>query len=1367
MGIRPPDNLFGTTDSLLTSPLTSGLRTPPLNLFGLALDPLEALQEEEEKRQKLWRDNIINNRLKFKRGTIQAAMADLTLDVGQDIKSVIDEPERLLQGIGTGVQGFAASLLHPLETGKALLKGIVYDGLIKPFIINPIKTTFDPNLSDEENEQLLKETAVNAFGWLVGAGAAKAFKIFGGADEALKLAKSPNYKTLLNSMDEKKLAAVAAETFNQSTLRGSLKGAAAFSLGATPIGFLEGSTPEERFGNAFATGLTGAVLGGVMGGVGTRIRNTKLNSPKVLDIKAEAAKLFEAKQVPFVLERFPNPQNALTVAVEALGTEGIAKSIANSVGLDEVILIRNIPEVTGKVPDVKNVIYHTTPKGEKIGLAIGDGVGLTEKQTKAFKSTGHYPGEVVYYSGRRYIIANDTARPITSKSARLIDPENGLALRNRVALDKLDYSPNFERVTGVDLEGKASFKSGGIKDFMDIGIPVDEASHIIRTMINAEKLYEAQTTDVVARARNAGILAKANKEGTITLIDAESNIEVGKVNSLKELNSAVNSFGGVVGKELITFADILNRPIDPANLPVATGRGVKPNKYQLKLARFGFRHPKLTEAGQWSADVEVGTGGKVPARTQIWIPWQEKLRIAKNQTKGLVDNYNKVSDEFHLLNREEQFGVVEYLESATPDELKGNNPKTRAFVDRNMTPDEISFGERIAEQIDEGVTGLNKAVNTLGEAATLLDETPDIGVDAAIAEAAKIFSPTESQLRLTRSLYDLVYGGNDLGDLSGYGVLRLAYSILRKEKSKSELVKNLSPKQIKAMESVQGFLRDDAVPAFGIEKPQILNHYFPMVVESNPLAPMRPIPRHLAGRAPENLAFVHAMTRVGYGLTDGSSTLPVEALSKYTYRGIHKKYIAPELNRITKLINDLATSENFASEKSNGIEGAKRFRSVMGEAINESLHWATEETKVARETLDLFNKQLGIDVKTQDYGNFVTRFTALSSYSLLGYSYLQGVRDLTSGLMWYYSNLGLKATKDMIKLGAKSGDRIEARLRAAGKVPQQLNRILTADAVDAELVVPGWRKGADKFVKAGGENAFSLTLQRQAYEFLHRAAVLERMSTVSKAEKSFRVHKNRVRFEKDIGLGSYSPADVQKFNSLFDSGNTNAAKDAANHLAHATAQDFIGVYGTGNHPIGWSASWGRMAGQFGKWPLWALRQVANRSVGPNGKQFVARVAAATTAMGVAGWTTGVNLSGWTFLPQNLIFMGGPGIQAAMDGLSAVQGNDPQRQSFGITRLKNLSPVRFPDGELKITPRQFYIPVPYMMWNMMEGLGVTSDPNSPVKTTSETTYEAMLDDPRLAGLRIAGFSIAPWDEYGIPFNQRALDRGTWLTKLLDY
>jgi hypothetical protein len=167
-----------------------------------------------------------------------------------------------------------------------------------------------------------------------------------------------------------------------------------------------------------------------------------------------------------------------------------------------------------------------------------------------------------------------------------------------------------------------------------------------------------------------------------------------------------------------------------------------------------------------------------------------------------------------------------------------------------------------------------------------------------------------------------------------------------------------------------------------------------------------------------------------------------------------------------------------------------------------------------------------------------------------------------------------------------------------------------------------------------------------------------------------------------------------------------------------SAGDFLGAelakkthfdYTKAATPYGWNSVQGKMAGQFGSFPVQFLDYMLEAGTGqtaPEAAAFWSYVAAMNAGVIVAGNAVGLDLRSWAILPS-LQYTGGPFADAALSMANVASGSRLER-SLAINNLQHtFLPFEFDWKNKTITfdnPESSFVPLSYAIGDVADAFG---------------------------------------------------------------
>jgi hypothetical protein len=510
-------------------------------------------------------------------------------------------------------------------------------------------------------------------------------------------------------------------------------------------------------------------------------------------------------------------------------------------------------------------------------------------------------------------------------------------------------------------------------------------------------------------------------------------------------------------------------------------------------------------------------------------------------------------------------------------------------------------------------------------------------------------------------------------------IVRLARSIKNQEVSQSEFAtKNKMPlDMLRAGNALEQMYRDLA-PVFGISPEQRLSGYMTHARITSKGNLGETLEQHFSGDV-KTRQFYAKMARTGE--ISAYETDPIRAMLRYIKAGFDAKHLSESIASAQESLN--------AEIKKMPLQAQAQARAIGDKYISDIKGWLSAGDQATESAVSELLGRLGISSDINVRRNVVNAISATVPAATQGMRVVAGARDFATGTQMYGARFGLNRMRRMIEMGARgmTGD-TRAEMERLGII-NVAGPITISDATESATTALGVAgRTATRTLDKATHVMFRLSGQQDVYAMMHVGAYLEtqaRASTellkLSRGEQKW----NAVR--KGLKLDTYDAPVAQEFRKRVE--NQDYA-GAARFLAQQTGYETIGVYGLANHPYGWGTNIGRIAGQFGSWPMWYARAVgrlATRGTFAQRAAGMARLVGLNQATMAAGAAVGLNLSNWSIL-NGITYTGGPGVDAARAVLQSVGGYGYEQQE-GIRKLKKYLPYDPTSGQFNV--RQLYIP----------------------------------------------------------------------------
>jgi hypothetical protein len=623
-------------------------------------------------------------------------------------------------------------------------------------------------------------------------------------------------------------------------------------------------------------------------------------------------------------------------------------------------------------------------------------------------------------------------------------------------------------------------------------------------------------------------------------------------------------------------------------------------------------------------------------------PFFERAKVVK-----------KALDKYPAAMREH---LTSYIETMSAEEVKTQ------FLARPLGLNEIDTGKWLADnEIDlDKVMLFRKAWR---------DKRNELKREAATSADASIdYDIALSEVRLEHNLDDLHYEAYQkiegirefpIDKYSILGTTAYARALINKTMTRAEYAKHHNlPKEFVTLAEEIEQIWGHAAEALEIDNARRISRYMPhykkMHYEFSDIADVT------SDVLPED--FISEMIRVGEIPLSQLERDPITLMIRYFTSAARTKMLNPAIMDAKK-----AWMEQLKTIPSEVARGK------ITERVESYLHGISGKRDITRkfwaEGVSYAMAAWGKNVSPEDvmlgFDNMLRHFAASVEVNAQGFRPSQGMRDYIGSLRNYYVRFGAARAQRLAKISAgyiPDGDKwkfvgreaIDAFIKS-GKSPSLSAFDLVTGGTDGSPLKARLGRGVDTYVEA----AFSGSLQKPAYDRLHAATAIETISQTFRSLRKLSADYGWNEFAKDMQFDSYDPSVVAEFKTLFDTGKY---EELANRVGHHTGTESIFLYGASNHPMNWQRYAGKLLGQFGTWSVYQTRYLARLAARGSLKNRVARLrryAAAEMAFIAADAYTGLNMTGWMSMaaPANLLFAGGPVMQAALNTLGATNTNE--------------------------------------------------------------------------------------------------------------
>jgi hypothetical protein len=735
-------------------------------------------------------------------------------------------------------------------------------------------------------------------------------------------------------------------------------------------------------------------------------------------------------------------------------------------------------------------------------------------------------------------------------------------------------------------------------------------------------------------------------------------------------------------------------PPNPLNKPWPLRRGITGRFVDLINTGTIFR--KATEIPSLFQSFDNLNGTNL--LRDVYLPTQDALLRSWALSKRFYVHLKEIDKIVEKMSPAEREMISNYRETMSWEEIKAGLFKSRPLSAREINAAELLAGDNIdTAKIYKFVRRRDGAleVRAKEEGLSVGELTPEMRAE----EIGKVINEMKLTGEETNAagLFDTIKT-LDLDEVSLYAASRGANAIMEKSLSRAEFAAKtkMTGKQIKAAKEIDT-LYDNLAEALGIDDARLiegyLNHYRSQgrhgagTTESAFLWQRRV----LRGEIPKERQFVSEMIRAGeYDVYERD---PITAAFRYIRAGINARELMPVWRKAYR-----AATEQLAEQAERKGRGAEAELRIVKTYLGEVLGIPDESVALTQELFDTFLEGIGLKVDFNVRRNLVNSAVATINSAALGFRAAMGFRDLTQFYTMYGTRFGFLRANNGAKLAIRDG--AIAELRNRGVLPE-ISPVEFSTPQELEFTTIGRHIGKlpdvlNKVAEAG----LKVSLQKNAYEFMHAAAYLDTREVALR--ELGRYVNNEISKEvayKNIKVGSYDNGVIDAFNRLVDAGEIDKATDL---LGKASGRDVAFVYGMGNHPYGWGTNIGRLAMQFGTWSVWARSYFARGlTQGTKAERlaFATRFAISQAALGVAGSAAGFNLHAWFFLP-GLIFFGGPLVQVTAQAVDLASPFELDR-AIAKSRLGRLLPLQ--------DPRSLFLPGSYAIGDIMRAFNEAENP----------------------------------------------------------
>lgn len=810
------------------------------------------------------------------------------------------------------------------------------------------------------------------------------------------------------------------------------------------------------------------------------------------------------------------------------------------------------------------------------------------------------------------------------------------------------------------------------RELLEQSLSPEERATYNRLLRENQKYMAENAGDVVDLATSSGFYIDRNGGSTMTLRDAETGVEVGTFRSLEGVRKFVAESGRADGPNFDgnghvppgTGSKVMS-PTPPANGPHKTPYSYIKDGVTRSLSHWfntTTAGARVTGMRQFmvALDAQLGTDfvGKV------WDPNYRQFLVKYSRMRGDMERASGIANFARGLSKAELDHVTSLLETMSADDMiqAGGLFKSRAFTKREIAGAQWFIDNHV--DIAKAFQYRRALINLEREMAG----NPELGAAQRKLAAAMAVDPVHEE---AARVIGAVLRHNRPGELSIYGITRLANAVMHGDLSPAEYIKanNLSPHAVELANKIRAHY-DDLAPKFDIPEEQRLGGYF---------AHYRNYNNDIIIANQDNIpTFVSDLLRTGE--MSEYDRDPVNVLVRYINSGYGGKITKPTWDAAIRYV-DRATK--------NLPEGEYISRMIKENYLNELRGIPHESTRLTQRMFDKFTQKLGIKSSVDTRREFVNTFLSLVSSSTIGFRPIQGIRDLQNFVANFYSRFGAVRTARMMSIITRhtpemlqkagiisetvAGEGVTQALRREGVIPG-LSAINVATPEERLAGTVSARSApVRRAIQAVGDQGIKWGLQHNIYQWAHAAAYLETYTkAASELLKLATGEYGAGAAAKDraynaLLIDTYDVPVIKAFDKMVQQGKF---EDAAKFLGRASSFETVGVFGLAQHPAGWGTNAGRVIGQFGSWSVWERSQLARLASRGTVKQraaAISRFAMSQTATKAASMALGLNLTSWYLLPGALGFRGGPAVTAGSDLITLMQGSG-QEKSLAEYRL---------------------------------------------------------------------------------------------------
>lgn len=764
----------------------------------------------------------------------------------------------------------------------------------------------------------------------------------------------------------------------------------------------------------------------------------------------------------------------------------------------------------------------------------------------------------------------------------------------------------------------------------------------------------------------------------------------------------------------------------------------KPGWFEKLNSFFNASTPRFTAMRDYM--IALDNLFKTELFEKVYRPTQDAAMKNNEARLGWLKRLSEIEGNILGLDKEQRKLISSYRETMTPDEV------INSYMARGMNSTEIKYAGMIRDmnvdlqkvfdylrrveqlKMDAGNIGKFDFTGDVKGTVEAVVEHRKLELQKSIDELGKAMGMDNNHMA-TAGLFNQIKGMNP-DQVSLGAVVRLSRSYGKldtgPELGRAEFASknHMTPAQVRTATELDK-MYSDLAETFEIDDYRRLsaymNHY--RLYNELPEETSQFLRRLQKGaRRINEKEFVSQLMRTGeLGLFE---TDPIRAALSYINAGFSNIHLHPTLRAAeAEVARQLGTIAN---------RKGKHATLVLTRYLDELRGHPSMSVEQTQANFDAFLKNIGQDKDLNFRNNLVNMYLAVSNTATMGFRPALALRDLASWYTAYGSRFGVLRATHGLRLAMKPG--VTEYLRSKGVLP-------TIDIVEflspAEYESSGLANAGNKlptYLRTLAKAGMTASGQKNVFEMIHAAAYLEvenlllgSKQTPGLLVKLQRGELSKAKVYKKAFINSYDIPVIKAFDNLVSAGKM---EEAAHFLAKATSEETGFVYNQANHPHGWETNTGRVAGQFGTWPVWMTRYLTRlASRGTRGELFgvYSRFAMLQGAIKGAEIATGFNFYSW-YLSPNFGYAGGPMLHTAIMIGEYLSTSSDRIKEQKLRELSNMLPfVRYG----KFDPSKvgsIFVPGSFAMQDWMSAFELYSQGYNPI-TSLGKGFGAAVDSKR--------------------------------------